>query len=151
MWEYVASLMGLYKNSGAVSCAATYFLLIWSLYSIHHGWWEGSRYPWTPSWTRINYGHISIETATHSFFARHFAQFPLAGHLKFCPASPADFAYPAHRETFFTSWPWPWLRYASSWPPYQISGQSVRPGEWDGRTHRDRWFQNYYTVHWWGL
>ncbi len=30
--EYVASLIGLYKNSGAVSCVAINFLLIWSLY-----------------------------------------------------------------------------------------------------------------------
>ncbi len=30
--EYVASLIGLYKNSGAVSCVAIIFLLIWPLY-----------------------------------------------------------------------------------------------------------------------
>ncbi len=30
--EYVASLIGLYKNSGAVLCVAINFLLIWSLY-----------------------------------------------------------------------------------------------------------------------
>ena len=29
--EYVASLIGLYKNNGAVSCVAINFLLIWSL------------------------------------------------------------------------------------------------------------------------
>ena len=28
------SLMGLYKNNGAVSCVGTYFLLIWLLYTI---------------------------------------------------------------------------------------------------------------------
>ncbi len=30
--EYVASLIGLYKNNGAVSCVAINFLLTWPLY-----------------------------------------------------------------------------------------------------------------------
>ncbi len=30
--EYVASLIGLYKNNGAVSCVGINFLLIWPLY-----------------------------------------------------------------------------------------------------------------------
>ena len=30
--EYVASIIGLYKNNGAVSCVAIHFLFIWSLY-----------------------------------------------------------------------------------------------------------------------
>ncbi len=30
---------------------------------------EGCGHPWIPTWTRLCYGQISIETATHSFDA----------------------------------------------------------------------------------
>ncbi len=33
--EYVASLIGLYKNNGAVSCVTINFLFIWSLYRVY--------------------------------------------------------------------------------------------------------------------
>ena len=34
--EYVASITGLYKNNGAVSCVGINFVIFYSLYSIHH-------------------------------------------------------------------------------------------------------------------
>ena len=33
------------------------------------GVWEGSGHPWIPTWIRLGYGQISIETATHSWLS----------------------------------------------------------------------------------
>ena len=69
--EYVAVLIGLYRNYGAVTWVRIYFHWIWSLQLVrtwlHHWVWEGSNYTWIPSWVRSDCGQISIETTTHSF------------------------------------------------------------------------------------
>ncbi len=57
--EYVASLIELYKNHGAVSCIGIYFLL-------HPGMSHGLTFNLIPNCMRFCHGQISIETATYS-------------------------------------------------------------------------------------
>ena len=54
--EYVASLIGLYKNNGAVLCVGNNFPFIS----------YGVTFNLIPNCMKFNYGQISIETATYS-------------------------------------------------------------------------------------
>ncbi len=57
--EYVASLISLYKNNGAVSCVGIDFQL-------RHWLSTGHRYTQILSWILLSHGQIYIATATHS-------------------------------------------------------------------------------------
>ncbi len=59
--EYVASLIGLYKNNGAVSCVAIKFLLI-----LHHKTHKYLGFTQIASWMRFTHGQLWIESATRS-------------------------------------------------------------------------------------
>ena len=61
--ESVALLTMLYKNNGAVSCVVSDSLSDWALY---RGIQQGGSEVRISSWTGLNHGQISIETATHS-------------------------------------------------------------------------------------
>ncbi len=62
--EYVASLIGLYKNNGAVSCVGNYFPFI---QPAHPGVSQGVPGTLVPNCMESCYGQISIiETATYS-------------------------------------------------------------------------------------
>ncbi len=58
--EYVASLIGLYKNHGAVSYVGNYFPFIYQLYPAR------THVNLIPNCMEFCYGQISIETATYS-------------------------------------------------------------------------------------
>ncbi len=62
--EYVASLIGLYKNNGAVFCDGNYFPLIQQLYRVIS---HGVTCNLIPNCMESCYGQISIDTATYSF------------------------------------------------------------------------------------
>ena len=64
--EYVASLIGLYKNNGAVLNCGIKFLSVWALYQMHPGTLLGCNKVRRYSWTGIEYGQILIGTATYS-------------------------------------------------------------------------------------
>ncbi len=65
--EYVASITGLYKNNGAVSCVGKYFPFIQQLYRIYLAISQGVTFNLIPNHIESCYGQISIETATYSF------------------------------------------------------------------------------------
>ncbi len=65
--EYVASLIGLYKNNGAVSCVGNYYLFITELaHRVHPGMSQDVSCNLIPHCMGHCHGQILIETATYS-------------------------------------------------------------------------------------
>ncbi len=84
--EYAASLIGLYKNNGAVSCVGIYFLFMLLCckqltYRVHPGVSHGVNFKLPPNHIGFCHGQILIETATYSFRSIHPLRFEASGNL----------------------------------------------------------------------